>query len=69
MTVTTWFNCPQCDSSIAVEVDIGEHLVDVDDTCSECGHRFTEAELHKIRTEAEQDAIGQLTDRATERQK
>lgn len=60
MTETT--NCPKCKCEIEMDVDLGEHMVDVFDKCPECNYSFTESEKQKIYSDALASAHGTAID-------
>lgn len=41
--------------------------MDVPEECDECGHVFTEAQLHKLRMDAMADAVAYETDKRMDR--
>jgi uncharacterized protein YbaR (Trm112 family) len=62
--ITTYFCCPSCEEQIEADVDIGEHMVEHEEYCEDCGHIFTDAEKLEIYSEALEDAAGTAVDRA-----
>jgi transcription elongation factor Elf1 len=67
MTQTIYYRCPKCDHEHSAEFDLGEHFMDNESECESCSHKFTEAELQKIQTDAEIDAVGAATNAARDR--
>ena len=66
MTTIILESCPMCDEPIRCEVEHGEGM-DVPEECDECGHVFTEAQLHKLRMDAMADAVAYETDKRMDR--
>jgi hypothetical protein len=62
------FDCPTCDAPLEADVDLGEHMVDMPETC-DCGHMFSDAEKDALHAQALEDCQGQAIDRAYEAHK
>ncbi len=54
-------NCPACDQEIEVDIDLGEHFVDMPEVCDRCG-----LELSDLGPEIETDEISSLVDKLYE---
>jgi hypothetical protein len=63
MTVTCYYECPNCEKEIETEFDIGEHFCCLD-PCYECGHELTKDEEMMIYSELEAQSMGAAIDRA-----
>ena len=66
--MTYTFSCPKCGEEIEADVDVGEHMVDWNESCEneKCNYKFTEAEVEKIYSDALEDCFSTMVDNAHE---
>jgi transcription elongation factor Elf1 len=63
------FTCCNCGEELIAEVNVGEHMVEWDEKCDNCGYGFTQEEVMKIYDNALTDCLGSIVDNAHERMK